>query len=306
MGGAALRALGTICAGGEEVVGRVVGRGGGVKGTGVVEAVRGVMEGSWEGNVLRECCWVVGNIGGGGRGEVWRVVESGIVSLLVQLMEGGGGEVRREAGWAVGNLLGGGGMGVVARMVEEGVVGGLVNLMGGVGGVGGGGEGVGGWDREAVKLGVEGLGVVLEVGDEEGTRRGWGKKGNWYVGEVEGMGGREALEGVVERGGERGGDEELVGMAEELLERYFGEVDVVEEVGERRREEWEEEEEERWFEERGYRGEGEEGYGYCGNDQNSENYLEEEEGGEGGKGGEKGDCFSFGGSSKQPTTPFIF
>ncbi|CAA2957591.1 importin subunit alpha-like [Olea europaea subsp. europaea] len=59
-------------------------------------------------SIKKEACWTISNITAGNKDQIQSVVEAGIISPLVQLLQNAEFEIKKEAAWAISNATSGG------------------------------------------------------------------------------------------------------------------------------------------------------------------------------------------------------
>lgn len=130
---------------------------------GVLASITKILRKRPEHNVIREACWVTSNVTAGSPRQIQMVLDETIMPTLVNLLRFGPPDVRREAGWAVGNALAGGLRDQVCEIATQPCIRALCNLLSDP-------------EAEIVGLALHGLQNALSVNDR-GSRDGDGHNG---------------------------------------------------------------------------------------------------------------------------------
>jgi hypothetical protein len=190
----ALRAVGNIVTGSEEQTQAAIDMG-------ALLAVRDIIEGTEERSVLKECAWAISNVTAGTAAQIQVVLECGLAPLLLQLMEEGEFEVRKEVTWTITNAISGGNDEQTKYLMKEGFLKAMVDLLTS-------------HDVKVVTLCLEALGKVLKIGETMMNKG--GSDCNPYALELEANGGLEALEDL-----QNHSHKKIHGMSGDLLDSYF-------------------------------------------------------------------------------------
>ena len=103
--------------------------------------------------VRKEACWAFSNITAGSVEHIQMVIENGVVSVLVDLVEyGRDSDVKKEAVWALSNMVSGGKVDQIMYLVEQNILAAFVSLL------------EKGSDEKGIIVSLEGIKNVLECG----------------------------------------------------------------------------------------------------------------------------------------------
>ncbi|EPS72677.1 impa2, partial [Genlisea aurea] len=157
-------------------------------------------------SIKKEACWTISNITAGNKDQIQAVIDSGIISPLVSLLQTAEFEIKKEAAWAISNATSGGSQEQIKFLVEQGCIKPLCDLLVCP-------------DPRIVTVCLEGLENILKVGESEKNQ---GNSGNvnvfaQLVDEAEGLDKIETLQSH--------DNNEIYEKAVKILEAYWLEDD---------------------------------------------------------------------------------
>ena len=159
------------------------------------------MERTSERNVLKECAWALSNITAGTEAQIQTTLESDLCPVLLDLMNEGEFEIRKEVSWTITNAISGGNDEQVKFLMKEGFLDALTALLLS-------------HDNKVVSLCLEALGRALKIGDCIMNKT--GSDSNPYALSLESNGGLDALEDL-----QNHANTKVHNMATNLLDLYF-------------------------------------------------------------------------------------
>ncbi|KAK9692147.1 hypothetical protein RND81_09G243600 [Saponaria officinalis] len=80
-------------------------------------------------SIKKEACWTISNITAGNKAQIQAVIEAGLVSPLVELLQNAEFDIKKEAAWAISNATSGGAPDQIRFMVSQGCIKPLCDLL---------------------------------------------------------------------------------------------------------------------------------------------------------------------------------
>ncbi|CAI0469901.1 unnamed protein product [Linum tenue] len=158
-------------------------------------------------SIKKEACWTISNITAGNVNQIQAVIEAGIISPLVQLLQSAEFEIKKEAAWAISNATSGGTHDQIKFLVSQGCIKPLCDLLICP-------------DPRIVTVCLEGLENILKVGEAD---KNLGNSGdvNVFSQLIDDAEGLEKIENL-----QTHDNNDIYEKAVKLLETYWLEEDV--------------------------------------------------------------------------------
>uniref|UniRef100_A0A0D9UZ59 Importin subunit alpha n=1 Tax=Leersia perrieri TaxID=77586 RepID=A0A0D9UZ59_9ORYZ len=156
-------------------------------------------------SIKKEACWTISNITAGNKDQIQAVVNAGVISPLVNLLQTAEFDIKKEAAWAISNATSGGTHDQIKYLVSEGCIKPLCDLLVCP-------------DPRIVTVCLEGLENILKVGETDKTLAAGDV--NFFAQMIDEAEGLEKIENLQSHD-----NNEIYEKAVKLLEAYWMEED---------------------------------------------------------------------------------
>ncbi|EPY49927.1 karyopherin Cut15 [Schizosaccharomyces cryophilus OY26] len=162
--------------------------------------------------IRKEACWTISNITAGNASQIQYVIEANIIPPLINLLATADFKIQKEACWAVSNATSGGinQPSQIRYIVSQGAIKPLCNLLACQ-------------DNKIIQVALDGIENILRVGELDRAEN--PDKINLYAVYIEDAGGMDLIYEL-----QNSANAEIYQKAYNIIERYFGEEDVVEDL----------------------------------------------------------------------------
>ncbi|KAK3036752.1 hypothetical protein RJ639_029717 [Escallonia herrerae] len=157
-------------------------------------------------SIKKEACWTISNITAGNKDQIQAVIEAGLISPLVVLLQNAEFDIKKEAAWAISNATSGGTHDQIKYLVSQGCIKPLCDLLVCP-------------DPRIVTVCLEGLENILKVGEAEKNLGNTGEV-NLYAQMIDDAEGLEKIENLQSHD-----NNEIYEKAVKILETYWVEED---------------------------------------------------------------------------------
>ncbi|EPX71905.1 karyopherin Cut15 [Schizosaccharomyces octosporus yFS286] len=162
--------------------------------------------------IRKEACWTISNITAGNASQIQYVIEANIIPPLINLLATADFKIQKEACWAVSNATSGGinQPTQIRYIVSQGAIKPLCNLLACQ-------------DNKIIQVALDGIENILRVGDLDRAEN--PDNINLHAVYIEDAGGMDLIYEL-----QNSANAEIYQKAYNIIERYFGEEDVVEDL----------------------------------------------------------------------------